>query len=90
MGAKIQFTYNRITFSGEYIGRVIPNGSHPESIKTNYTYRATGNLEYVLNNLITLKASVGRTFDGNSAVYDKPNDKLFAVGGLNFSILNGQ
>lgn len=88
VGAKLQFTYNRISFSGEYIYRQLTK--KPQSITYDFTDRVAGNLEYVVSNLITLKASVGRTFDGNSAVYDTPNNKIFAIGGINLSILNGQ
>lgn len=88
IGAKLQFNYNKISFSGEYIYRLLTQ--KPTSIHYDFTDRITGNLEYVVNNLITLKASVGRTFDGNSAVYDQPNNKIFAIGGINFSVLNGQ
>lgn len=88
LGAKLQFTFNKISFSGEYIYRQLTQ--KPKSIHYDYTDRLSLNLEYVINNLITLKVSTGRTFDGNSMVYDKPNDKIFAVGGINFSVLNGQ
>jgi hypothetical protein len=87
-GAKIQFTYNKISFAGEYVGRQLT--AKPQSVINSYTDRITGNIDYVINNLITLKISVGRTFDGNSVIYDKPTDKLYAVGGINFSILQGQ
>jgi len=87
-GLKIQYTYNKISFSGEYVRRLL--SQKPASIKTDYTYRATFNIDYVLNDFITLKASLGRTFDGNSTVYDSPAGKIFAVGGLTFSFLNGQ
>jgi len=88
VGAKLQFTFNKISFSGEYVYRQLTH--KPQNLKYNYTDRLACNLDYVVSNLITLKASVGRTFDGNSAVYDQPNNKIFAIGGINFSILNGQ
>jgi hypothetical protein len=87
-GIKLQYTYNKITISSEAIYRKL--NKIPSGVKTDFTYRATINLEYVLNERITLKTSIGRNFDGNSSAYDQPNGKIFAVGGLNFSILTGQ
>lgn len=87
-GIKLQYTYNKLTLSGEFAGRVL--NQQPVSVKTNYTYRTTVNFEYVFNNLVTLKIAIGRNFDGNSTTYDDPTGKIFAVGGLNFSILSGQ
>lgn len=89
MGAKLQFTFNRLTMSAEYVGRILPEIKNASG-DVYYTDRITGSLEYVLNNLITLRASFGRTFDGNSAVYDDPSDALFGMGGLALSFLNKQ
>ncbi len=89
MGAKLQFTFNKLTMSAEYVGRIVP-GYENASGDILYTDRITGSLEYVLNNLITLRASFGRTFDGNSAVYDDTSDGLFGMGGLALSFLNKQ
>jgi hypothetical protein len=88
VGVKLQYTYDKLTVSGEGIYRKL--NKIPTSVKTDFTYKAAINVEYVLTDRLTLKTSIGRNFDGNSAVYDQPNGKLFAVGGLNFSILTGQ
>ncbi len=89
MGAKLQFTFNKLTMSAEYVGRILPEYKNASG-DIYYTDRITGSLEYVVNNLITLRASFGRTFDGNSAVYDSPSDALYGMGGLALSFLNNQ
>jgi hypothetical protein len=89
MGGKLQFTFNKLTMSAEYVGRILPEFKNASG-DLYYTDRITGSLEYVLNNLITLRASFGRTFNGHSSVYDKPSDALFGMGGLALSFLNNQ
>jgi hypothetical protein len=81
IGAKVQYTHNRFSFSGEYIARMLTE--KPNTVESKWTNRLDVSFDYKINDLITFKATFGRNFDGNSVHYsDSP--KLFAVGGVNF------
>lgn len=84
-GARAQYTYNRISFSGEYIARKLT--TRPTSVISAWTNRLDISFDYKLNELVTFKATVGRNFDGNSVHWSDPG-KMFAVGGFNFGFSN--
>lgn len=90
-GLKLRFVINRFAISGEYIGRHA-FGNVLNTSGSRYTDRITASVEYRLSNLITLKTSFGRTFDGNTSVYDAPGSStpLFGVAGLSLSFLQNQ
>jgi hypothetical protein len=81
IGAKVQYTHNKFSFSGEYIARMLTE--KPNTVASKWTNRLDVSFDYKINDLITFKATFGRNFDGNSVHYaDTP--KIFAVGGVNF------
>lgn len=81
IGAKVQYTHNRISLSGEYIARMLTE--KPNTVESKWTNRLDLSFDYKINDLITFKATFGRNFDGNSVHYSDPQ-KIFAVGGVNF------
>ena len=81
IGAKIQYTHNRFSLSGEYIARMLTE--KPTTVESKWTNRVDLSFDYKINDLITFKATFGRNFDGNSVHYSDPQ-KIFAVGGVNF------
>jgi len=81
IGAKVQYTHNRFSFSGEYIARMLTE--KPSTVDSKWTNRLDLSFDFKVNELITFKATFGRNFDGNSVHYSDPK-KMFAVGGMNF------
>lgn len=81
IGAKVQYTHNRFSLSGEYIARMLTE--KPNTVESKWTNRLDLSFDYKINDLITFKATFGRNFDGNSVHYSDPQ-KIFAVGGVNF------
>jgi hypothetical protein len=81
IGAKVQYTHNRFSLSGEYIARMLTE--KPDAVESKWTNRLDLSFDYKINDLITFKATFGRNFDGNSVHYSDPQ-KIFAVGGVNF------
>jgi|SRR5688572_288031 len=81
IGAKVQYTHNRFSLSGEYIARMLTK--KPTTVESKWTNRVDVSFDYKINDLITFKATFGRNFDGNSVHYSDPQ-KIFAVGGVNF------
>ena len=81
IGAKVQYTHNRFSLSGEYIARMLTE--KPTTVESKWTNRVDVSFDYKINDLITFKATFGRNFDGNSVHYSDPK-KIFAVGGVNF------
>jgi hypothetical protein len=82
-GGKIQWIRNRLSVSCEFIYRYL--SKVPKNQEYPYTYKSDFTFSYKLNELVTFKATFGKSFDGNSAEYSKPS-KIFIVGGLNFGI----
>jgi hypothetical protein len=79
-GAKFQYTYNKFSFSGEAVLRLATKAAY--GVNKQYTDRIALSADYKINDYITLKATFGSNFDGNTAEYTKA-DKIFAVAGLN-------
>ena len=84
-GGKIQWTHNRLSFSGEAIYRFL--SKKPETQLKNHTFRTAFTFSYKMNELVTFQATFGSNFDGNSTTYSDPR-KMFAVGGFNFGFSN--
>lgn len=84
-GAKLQYTHNRFSISGEYIARMLTK--KPSTLDSKWTNRLDISMAYKVNDFITFNATFGRNFDGNSVHYSDPA-KMFAVGGFNFGFGN--
>ncbi|MFN8242765.1 MAG: hypothetical protein U0X40_01820 [Ferruginibacter sp.] len=84
-GAKLQWTHNKLSVSGEGIYRYLTN--KPATVKKGYTFRTDFTLSYKLNDMVTFTATFGSNFDGNSTHYSDPS-KMFAVGGFHFGFSN--
>jgi hypothetical protein len=83
-GAKCKFTHNRWSASGEGVYRYATEVDS-EKVKENYTYRLTASFDYKINELLTLKANLGTTFNGNTSTYTDPK-KVFAIAGINLNL----
>jgi hypothetical protein len=82
-GGKLQITFNSISLSGEFVARM---ADKVRSNVSHWTNRCVGNLEYVISPMVTLKVSIGHTFNGTTTTYDKPQNGFYALGGVNFGV----
>jgi hypothetical protein len=83
-GTKAKFTRNRWSASVEGVYRYATEVDS-EKAQKNYTYRLTFSFDYKINELLTVKANFGTTFNGNTTTYTDPK-KIFAIAGLNVNV----
>lgn len=80
IGMKMAYQYKGFNISAEFIPRIKPASD------VKWTYRATVNAEYQINDFIGASLVFGRTFDGTTTTYDVKDGSLFSCVGLNFGL----
>jgi hypothetical protein len=86
-GAKFQ--YNKAIWNASFEGTARHANKIPTGISSHWTYCWLASFSYTINEVTTLKFSLGSNFDGNTTTYSDPN-KMFAIGGVNLSIFNSK
>ncbi len=84
-GAKLQYTNNNFSLSGEWIYRLATE--LPESFTKKYTTRWSTAIDYKISDLVTFQFRFGGNFNGNTLTYTNPKE-MFALGGLNLGLFN--